>query len=679
MNLSKTYNNPFLSASLKVGVLLLLIAAIVHLYPRKASAPSYRYEVGRPWSHETLTADFSFPIYKTDAQVEEEQQETLRQFAPYYNLGVTDQQVKNIMTVVGKDMTIPAKRFLQAELTTIYRSGILTADDMQAIRDEGYERVMVVDSKHVARTKELSQLYTPRSAYDSIMRHAKDEDRSTLQQLNLNEWLAANLTCDTITTNSLRQQALAQVALTQGMVMTGEKIIERDEIVTPQHERVLYSLQRALEEQGIASHTRWGYLVGNLMLTIAFVTLLILYLNVFRPKLFHDHNALLFMSILMAIIVLMACMIKRYTFFSIYLVPFAWLPVIIRVFYDSRTALYVHLVTCLICSIFCSNPFEFLILQVGIGMVAVSSLRDMAQRAQLAQTSVWIFLAYCIGYTGFTLATTGDWHCLSWYMYVYFAANALLVICSYGLIYVFEKSFHLLSNITLVELTNLNSSFMMDFAEKAPGTFQHSLQVGNLAMEAAKRIGANTLLVRTGALYHDIGKMDHPENYTENQHDGINPLTRMSHVSASHAVISHVEAGIAMAEKMRLPAVITQFIQTHHGTSITRYFYNSFLNEHPNANIDRSEFQYPGPKPSSKEAAILMMADAVEARSRSLSEYTEESISEMVHQMIDAQLSDGQFEETPLTFNDIRIIEQTFTQKLIAMNHHRIAYPELNK
>ena len=333
----------------------------------------------------------------------------------------------------------------------------------------------------------------------------------------------------------------------------------------------------------------------------------------------------------------------------------------------------------MICSLLAPAPFEFLILQIAAGMVAVGSLRDMAQRSQLVQTAAWILFTYALGYTAFTVGVSGSFRSLQWWMYVYFIVNALLIVFAYGLIYIFEKSFHLLSSITLVELTNVNSELMLEFAEKAPGTFQHSLQVSTLAMEAAKRIGANTLLIRTGALYHDIGKMMAPQNFTENQQDGVNPLDSLDRITAAQTVIAHVANGLKLAERKHLPEVVQQFIRRHHGTTKTGYFYNSYCNEHPGESVDESLFRYPGPKPNSKETALLMMADAVEARSRSLTSFTEQDIADIVDQMIDAQIADGQFEETPLTFRDLRDIKQTFVKKLVSINHHRIAYPDLKK
>jgi len=677
-----THRNNLWQNILKIIILLVLMAVIIQLFPHYSHNFKYRFAEGQEWGYEDLDAEFDFPIYKSENQFTAEQQEVLKQFAPYYNIDEkqSSRQLERILdTAREQNVSEELQSYITQQINTIYRQGILSLADLEEMQKKGYRKVTIVNQLHVASSYPLDYCYTPKTAYDLILASAPTAAEQTFKDLNLNNYLLPNLTLDTLTSNNMRESLLSEVAPTQGMVMTGERIASKGDILTAEQVQKLRSLQLALDEQGISRESAWASIMGNIVLIIAFILLLVLYLYVFRPTLFRDPNTLFFFAILMTIIIAMACLVENYTSLSIYLVPFAWVPVIIRVFYDSRTALYVHLITIMICSMLAPAPFEFLVLQVAVGMVAVGSLGDMAQRSQLVQTAAWIFLTYCIGYTAFTLAVKADFSMLQWQMYVYFTCNALLIVFAYGLIFLFEKSFHLLSSITLVELTNINSGLMLEFAEKTPGSFQHSLQVSNLAMEAAKQIGANSLLVRTGALYHDIGKMYAPQNFTENQLDGVNPLDDLDRITAAQAVIAHVTEGVHLAHKHHLPEVIVQFIQCHHGTTKTRYFYNSYMNEHPGAKVDESVFQYPGPKPMSKETAVVMMADAVEARSRSLSEYTEDTIAQMVNQMIGAQIADGQFEETPLTFKDIQEVKQVFIQKLISMNHHRIAYPELKE
>ncbi|MBO4621447.1 MAG: HDIG domain-containing protein [Paludibacteraceae bacterium] len=675
-----TTHKPFWEMALKVAVLVALVIAIISIFPRNTSGFSYRFSEGQTWEYEDITAPFDFPIYKTGEQLRQEQQDVLSQFAPYYNVDnkVADQQLARILEAAREHgVSSEAQEYLSQQVSAVYKQGILSLADMEELQNEGFTRITIVNEHHVASAYPLAYCYTPKSAYDILFASASIEVQQYIKLMDLNSFLLPNLRLDKQTSNNMREALLSEVAPTQGMVLAGERIVSKGDVVTATQARKLYSLQMAMEQRDISQGSKWLSITGNVVLILVFVVLLVLYLYVFRPMLFRDANTILFFSILVCIIVVLACVVVNYTELSIYIVPFAWVPVIIRVFYDSRTALYLHLITTMICSLLAPAPFEFLLLQTAAGMVAVGSLRDMAQRSQLVQTAAWILATYSLVYTAFTLAMSGDLGMLRWQMYLYFLVNSLLIVFAYGLIYLFEKSFHLLSSITLVELTNINSELMLDFAEKAPGTFQHSLQVSNLAMEAAKRIGANTLLVRTGALYHDIGKMAAPRNFTENQQDGVNPLAGQDCIKAAQTVIGHVAEGVKTAERLHLPEVVLQFIQRHHGTTRTGYFYNTYCNEHPGEKVDDRLFRYPGPKPNSKETAVLMMADAVEARSRSLSSYTEEEVSRMVDQMIDAQMADGQFEETPLTFQDLCVIKETFVRKLLSMNHHRIAYPDL--
>lgn len=673
------FSQPWLRNTVKVLVFLVMVVILAQLYPNKRASFQYRFEEGRPWNYGLMTAPCDFPIYKSAEALEAEQKQLLSTFAPYFTIRATVQteQAEAIRQAGKGILSDEEQAYLNNAIRKIYQRGIMSIDDMSSLQQENYSKLTLVNSRHVASVSDLSLCYTPRTAYDVLLAESPLGEMTLLNRISLNHLLLPNLEYDSLTTQAMRNKLLTQVPESTGLVQKGEKIIDTGEIVDANTYRILVSLRRTMRESGIDYKQATWSMVGTLTLICLFVVLMTLYLLVFRPHLFDDLRSILFFSILTTGIIVAAFLVERFTPLSIYIVPVAWVPIITRVFYDSRTALYLHMVTVLICSFVAPVPFEFMVLQMAVGMVAVASLKDMAQRSQLVQTALWIFLTYSLCYTAFILSAKGSPTMLHMHTYVYFLVNALFVVFAYGLIYVFEKLFRLVSSITLVELTNINSDLMLEFAEKAPGTFQHSLQVSNLAMEAAKRVGANALLVRTGGLYHDIGKMRHPENYTENQQDGQNPLLLMSPVDAAHAVISHVQDGVELAEEHRLPDIVVQFIRSHHGTSLTRFFYNTYANEHPGEAIDDSLFMYPGPRPMTKETAILMMADAVEARSRSLQEYTPESIGKMVDQMISAQLADGQFENTPLTFRDLQVIKEVFTKKLVSMNHHRIAYPEL--
>ena len=376
--------------------------------------------------------------------------------------------------------------------------------------------------------------------------------------------------------------------------------------------------------------------------------------------------------------VLLTEVCAAYNLFSLYIIPFAIAPIVVRTFFDSRTALFTHLVTVLICSVMAQFPHEFLILQIVAGMVVTFSLKELSERSQLIRCAFFVFLSYALSYVGLVLYQDADLNKIHWVMMLYFGINFILLTFAYLLVYILEKVFGYISPITLVELSNINNDVLKKLSETCPGTFQHSLQVSILASEAASRIGANAQLVRTGAMYHDVGKMANPLYFTENQNQ-VNPHNTLSFEESAQRVISHVTEGVKIAEKAGLPKEIIDFIRTHHGRGKAKYFYNSYKNQYPDREVDESLFTYPGPNPFTKETAIVMMADSVEAASRSLKEHTEESISQLVNKIIDTQIADGLLKNAPLTFRDVESVKRVFIEKLKIMYHTRISYPDLKK
>ena len=626
-------NDKIVNQIFRLGCFAVLAAVLVLLFPRYTNSLRYHYEVGKPWAYSTLRAEYDFPIYKTDEQLASEQERMRSTFAPYFRY-------------------IPR---VQRQVM------VISLQEMEYIQENGYSRISIVQNS-LAKTYPVSEVYTPASAYKRFGYEC-----------------VQNLTLDTAMTNSYLEKQLATISPTQGLVQAGEKIIGQGDIVTDRHYQILQSLRRTLEGDSFGQKQHTLSILGETMLVMLFLCMFVLYLYVFRPQYMRSTSTVLFFCLQILIVIGLSCMLLRFSSLSIYLIPFAWVPILTRVFFDSRTALFLHFTTVLIASLIAPAPVEFFFIQITVGMVAVSSLNDMTRRAQLVQTAGWILLTQVLAYTAFTFAQTGVVSAIDPWMFLYFLICAILTVGCYGLIFIFERLFRFISSITLIELTDINSDLLHALAERAPGTFQHSMQVSNLAAEAAKEVGANTLLVRTGALYHDIGKMTDPLYYVENQTGVENPLLKMDPRDAAQVVIAHVSEGVKIARRNHLPEVIVNFISTHHGTSLVRYFYNTWCNTHPGEPVDTKLFQYPGPKPSTKEAAILMMADAVEARSRSLSEFSVESIGAAVDQMIDAQIADGQFAETPLSFKDVEDIRRVFKSRLIAFNHHRISYPTLNK
>lgn len=616
----------------RLGLFVVLAAVIVLMFPRYNNAFRYHFELGKPWGYATLTADFDFPIYKTDEQLTKEQQQLLSTFAPCY-------------------------KYIKGAQRQVL---VVSLQEHEWLEEMHFNRVSVMQGR-VSKTYSLSEVYTPGSAFKQFGYECNQ-----------------NLVRDTALTESMRDKLLSTLSPTQGLIQKGEKIIGQGELVTERNYQILQSLRRAYEDESLGAKQRTLSVLGETMLVVLFLLLYIIYLYVFRLSYLRSISTLMFFCLLMFIVIGLACL-ALYFNLSVYLIPFAWVPILTRVFFDSRTALFLHFTTILIVSIVVPAPVEFFFLQIVVGMVAVSSLSDMTRRAQLFQTAAWILLAQILAYTAITFAQTGAWNAINPWMYLYFFICALLTVGCYGLIYAFEKMFHFISSITLVELTDINSELLHALAERAPGTFHHSMQVSNLAAEAAKTIGANALLVRTGALYHDIGKMTDPLYYVENQNGVENPLLKMDPRDAAQVIISHVSEGEKIARRNHLPEVVVNFITSHHGTSLVRYFYNTYCNAHPGEEVNEALFRYPGSKPTSKEGAILMMADAIEARSRSLDDFSEASIAKAVNQMIDAQIADGQYAETPLSFKDVEDIRRVFVSRLTAMNHHRITYPTLNK
>lgn len=602
------------------------------LYPSQSRmAGTYMVDPGKPWPYDRVTAKYDFPIYKTDEQLQQEENELLSTFSPCY-------------------------AFLKGCKSTNVM--VLSASELESLQREGYTSISLIHSNHTAETIPLDKIYTPKSAY-----------------LETGQEYTPNLQLDTVTSSRLRATMLAGLSKTQGMVQAGERIIDRGDIVSPRTYQILLSYNQSGKDRNFDKRNSVWTEVFFLLLVLLTVGFFAVYLQIFRQRMWRTKDVLFF-SLQMLLIIGFAFLLLRYADTRLlYLTPFVWVPIITRVFYDSRTAFQLHLCTSFIVALASPTPLIFFFIQLCAGGVAVASLKDITQRAQLARTALLVFGTYAITYTVFTVYSTGDIELLDWHVYTIFLFNAVLIICAYGVIYVFEKMFRLVSSITLLELANINSQLMHEFAEKAPGTFQHSLQVSNLATEAAKRIDANALLVRTGALYHDIGKMVCPENFTENQQGGQNPLLKMSNREAARIVMSHVLEGEHIARQHHLPEVIIQFIVSHHGTSQTRYFYNSEVLSKGAENVHIEDYTYPGPKPATKEAAILMMADAIEARSRSLKEYTEQSIGEMVDDMINLQVQNGQFSCTKLSFRDVETVRQVFKERLVLIYHHRIQYP----
>ena len=613
-------------------LIFVVTVSIISYFMPKEGKFNYEFDIDKPWKYGLLQASFDFNIYKSEQQIEKERDSLLTFYHPYFTV---DKQVeKNMLAKLKEDYNQTLKhslpnteyiRHIERTLKYIYEKGILSVDDYQLVTEDSIQNIMLVD-KNMATLQETDQLFTVKGAYEYLLNSDTAHfNRRILQSCNLNHYLTSNISYDLEKSEAALQDEMSKISPARGVVLNGQKIIDRGEIINEQTYDILRSLQQAWEKKSGSVKEIRLTLMGQTLVVGVLVLCFMIYLELFRKDYYQRKRSVLLLFALIVFFPIILSIMVEQNISNVYVIPMAMIPIIIGIFLDSRTAFMAHTTIVLICSIFLRYPHEFIILQTAAGMTAIYSLRELSQRSQLLRTALIVVICYAILYFGFELIQENDLTKLNTRMYMYFVLNGILLLFTYPLLFILEKTFGFTSNVTLVELSNINNKLLREMSEVAPGTFQHSLQMANLAAEAANKIGANSQLVRTGALYHDIGKMIHPAFFTENQ-SGINPHKRLKYEESAQVIISHITNGIKLAEKHQLPKVIKDFIRTHHGKGVAKYFYISYKNEHPDEEIDLEKFSYPGPNPFTKEQAILMMADAVEAASRSLPEYTEESI-----------------------------------------------------
>lgn len=689
------YNNrhPLTRAGLlyRIGLASVAIALIVYFLPREQSY-TYQFELDRPWKYGQLIASFDFPIYKDEAVVKQEQDSVMKQFHPYFvkdnQVGKSQQRkLREVYTQGSLKETLDnltgggGERYynhIMRTLGEIYERGIIDTHDLLKLKEDSTQAIMLTEN-NTARPVKTSALLTVKEAYKELT-HADTAryNLHTMQQCNLQDYLVANLTYDKEKSQVAELEQLSTVSWSSGMVINGTKIIDRGEIINKQTYDILQSLSKELDKRRETTTQKRLTLAGQVLFVAILMACFILYLDLFRRDYYERKRTILLLMGLIVFFPIVTSLMMTHNVLNVYLIPFAMLPIIVRVFMDSRTAFMANVTMLLLCSIVLRYPYEFLLVQFIGGLVGIYSLRELSQRSQLVRAALQVTLSMMLVYFAYELIHTNDLTKLDTSMYISLVINGILLLFTYPLLFVLEKAFGFTSNVTLVELSNINTPLLRKMSEVAPGTFQHSLQVANLAAEAAREIGANSQLVRTGALYHDIGKIENPVFFTENQ-SGVNPHKTLDFAESAHIIINHVTDGLKLADKHDLPAVIRNFIRSHHGVGMTKYFYISEQNAHPDEEVDKSLFTYPGPNPATQEEAILMMADAVEAASRSLPEYTEESISNLVDRLIDTQVADGAFRQCTITFRDIETAKSVFKEKLKTVYHTRISYPELKK
>ena len=666
----------------RIMLVVISVVIIVCFIPRNGG-PQFRYDVGKPWMYGSLIAKFDFPIYKTDEAIKEERDSMMHDFEPYYNFNpeVESKQLTKFFEDFREGMPGMPKNFTSLvadKLHNLYQQGIMSPTEYSSMAKDTSKVIRLVEGK-VATSVKVSDVMSTMGAYEQIFQDGQlAPHRAVLQRCNLNEYIEPNMIYDKERSEAERNDLLGQIPLASGMVLSGQKIIDRGEIVDDYTYRVLSSFEKETQRRSASTRAVPSTIAGQVIFVSLFIILFTMYLGLFRKDYFNKPRSIAMLYTMITVFPILVSLMIEHNVFSVYVLPFAIAPIFIRVFMDSRTAFLAHVVLVMLCAAAVKYQYEFIIVELVAGLVAIYSLRELSQRAQLFKTAVLVTLACSAVYFAMQLMTDNTFSTVDNSMYKYFVINGILLLFAYPLMLIIEKMFGFISNVTLIELSNTSKELLQRLSEVAPGTFQHSIMVSNLASAIAVKIGAKAQLVRTGALYHDIGKMQDPAFFTENQ-NGVNPLEKMSRVDAAHIVINHVTEGLKLAERYNLPNVIKDFIATHHGTGMTKYFYVSYKNEHPDEPVDDALFTYPGPNPFTREQAILMMADSVEAAARSLPEYTEASISELVNRIINGQMSEGFFEYCPITFRDVAVAKQVLIERLKSVYHTRVSYPELKK
>ncbi|WP_170227960.1 HD family phosphohydrolase [Vicingus serpentipes] len=669
-------------------ILLFLIAAvfIIFLLPKEGKF-KYEFQKNKPWVHEDLFAPYDFAINKTNEEIEAEKNQLKNTYALYFNRDENAEQIsldqyKNWVDQNWSD-TIAAngnkEDYIEKGnkyLKEIFEIGIIQLTDVLETKKDDFS-VIVLSENNIAEDVELKDLLTIKQAYHFIEKEVENLSsvNDSFLLLGLENVLVHNIIFNEDLTKKDLENQLSSLSLTRGGVLKNEKIISTGEVISADKYQILQSLKQDYEfKLGSTNQFAWVLLGQILLVCILFYSIYIFIKNV-APDVFNDNMNIVFFLLLIIAFVSVTQLVLKIENVSIYSIPFCVIPLLIRTFFGNRLALFIYIISILLISFIVPNSFEFVFLESITGIITLFTVLNVNKRSELFYTSLIVFFTFSILYFGLSLLQEGSISKISFNKLSWFAIGAGFTLLTYPLIYLFEKVFGYISDVTLLELSDTNNDLLRELNLKAPGTFQHSLQVSNLAEEAIREIGGNPLLVRAGALYHDIGKMVAPAYFIENQ-SGVNPHDELGYEESASIIINHVINGIELAKKHKLPEQIIDFIRTHHGTTKTQYFLRMYLSENLDEDIDEVMFQYPGPIPYSKETAALMMADSVEAASRSLKVYNNETISNLVNGIIDYQVKENQFENTNITFRDISLIKKMFVKKLMNIYHVRIEYPK---
>ncbi len=675
---------------LKIAVAI-TASVILLLLIMKSDHQNFSYELNQPWRYPLLTAEFDTPIMRDSVSAQMMRDSIDKAFIPFVTRDTRSsaRNVDRFVKIIGNYVSVGDAAFLGKKLSEIYARGVVSADLYDRIHSFSHSQLRVSDESenmNAVKLIDASSMMSPSMAYkavDSAYIAAKSTPKNTVRlsadvAKALNASLSPNILIDSASDSRFRAQEYLNVNSALGVIKKGQRIVDRGDIIDAQIYTNLNNYIDMLDKTESKTLSKKFFTFAQAFYIAILFTLLYLFLAVYRPEIFDDVKKVTFIVSLITFFVVVAIETADVFNSGLYLIPFAGVPIIITVFTDARTAIFSHLICILIIALSAPFQFQFVVIQLVVGISATFCIHHLSRRSQLLRTALITFGLYIVCYAMMLTLSEGTVTSFSWRMVGIFAINSVLLSFAYLLILVVEKIFGFTSTVTLVELSDINNPILRNMAEVAPGTFQHSMQVSTLAAEAARAIGANTTLVRTGALYHDIGKTESPIFFTENQH-GVNPHAGLDPETSARKIISHVTDGLTIASREKLPQVIKDFITEHHGRGVTKYFYNTAVNESPDGVVDKSRFEYPGPNPQSKETTILMMADAIEAASRSLKDYSPKSIDTLVDKIIDSQMADGLYNESPINFRDINVIKDTFKKRLATIYHSRIEYPEIQK
>ena len=670
-----------------IMVLMAGIGLIFLIFPGE-SRFKYEFQKGSPWRHETLIAPFNFAILKTEAEIKSENDSLLKTYNSYFTLDtlVEATKVREFSLALSQFTDTNAQikstvRFknLPKILETIYKAGVLQESIDSYDELAGKQEIMLVKGNKAVKTP-IAGLYSMKLAYkelnDTIRTLSGKFYPDFMKAIDLSDFITENLNFDEELNRYEKKQLLDKLSTSKGMVQGGERIIFQGDLVGPQKYLILESLKQAYERKRGDNMEYFLVIAGRLLIISFFIVLMFLYLLFYRRDIFDHKRRLTFIFLMIVLMVFMAGFASKVESINIYMVPMAILPILIRIFFDSRTAIFSLMITSLLIGYFAPNSYEYIILQMSAGIIAVFSLNKLHKRSHIVFSALWVFLTYSVVYLSMAMVQEGNLETINWNALEWFGVSSFFIFITYPLIYIFEKIFGFVSDVTLIELSDTNQPLLRKLAEEAPGTFQHSIQIANLAEAVIHRIGGNPFLVRAGALYHDIGKTFDPEFFIENQAIGMNPHDQIDQMKSSAIIIDHVANGVRLAQKYRLPEILIAFITTHHGTTQTDYFYKTYKNEHPGMDVDPKMFTYPGPLPQNKETAVLMLIDGIEAATRSLNEKSVENIRSLIEKMVDQKIQSQQLINADLTFREINILKITLLEKLINIYHVRIEYPK---